>query len=123
MTKFERNAALLKMLADHSPSEVAKHFGITRQRVYELAEQNKVPVSRDKHETHVLIPLIGTMKDRDLAKLHPISAQQIHLLRKKYKLPVYKIPIGCPDCETKPYAKGMCRKCYNRNNRREKVEL
>lgn len=58
------------------------------------------------------------MTVKEIADKHYCSVQHVYDVTIGYQRAVK--PIGCERCDTNPYAKGLCRRCYERQLRQEK---
>lgn len=121
--KDARNYRLIEyLMAGHTVPEAAKEFEISHQRVCQLIKYYKLDLSARKTHKEILfekiVPLLGTMRDTDLAQMFGATVAQIRFLREKHGVGAFLKPVGCANCKTKPYAKRMCRKCYERKRRR-----
>jgi hypothetical protein len=121
--KSDRNYKLIEyLIAGHSTVEAAKEFGISNQRVNQLVKYYKLDLRTRKTNKEILFekitPFLGTMRDTDIARKLGVSLSQVRHLREKQGVKAYSKPIGCAKCKTEPWAKGMCRNCYERSRRR-----
>jgi hypothetical protein len=122
--KSQRNYKLMEFLVSgHTINEAADEFGISRQRVSQLAhyfnlDLGKIRKEKNDNFMEQVAPFLGTMRDTDLAKRFNVSATVISYARKKLGIPIFLKPIGCEKCKTHPYAKGLCRACHSRSFRK-----
>jgi DNA-binding CsgD family transcriptional regulator len=118
MKKTQRNQAMLAMLEEgKTVTETGAHFGVSRQRVQQIAAANNVFLKFRKTRAVEQFPDLGRMTDREAANVLNVSPMTVFAVRKKLGVRRYLRPIGCEECQRKPYAKGMCRNCYARHLR------
>lgn len=65
--------------------------------------------------------LIDQLPDRELTKMFGVHTTQLWELRRESGMMKLPKPIGCEECPENPYAKGLCRNCYERNRRRNRT--
>lgn len=132
----ERNLRVIELLLNSEPrltqAEVAKQFGITRERVRQIVVKweettgrtmpiDKIPAEKKlKRDKLVFSGLLGKRSDQFLADIYQLSVGFVATLRKKQETPTWasQRPDHCEECETHPYSKGMCKNCYMRNLRK-----
>ena len=123
MTKelVERNNEIVRLSATYNTVEIAELYGITRERVRQILNARGVTERQFvRHRMREIEPMLGKMSDSDIARLHGIAVSAISNYRNRKGIEAYSKPIGCEDCATDPYAKGLCRNCYARNLRKGK---
>lgn len=126
MRNEPRNQEIIDMLKTHSQSEVARAFGVSRQRVFQIVEMYELELSDEtKYHTEIrrrIIEsgLLGKVSDEEIARRLGVSSKAVNKARRKTGIEkfVTYLPIGCENCETKPHSKGLCRQCYKRAWRR-----
>jgi hypothetical protein len=126
MAKRERNKALIKFLDNHTLSEAAEKFGISRQRVFQITEMYGVDLkSRDiakgaKVRAVRESGLLGSTYDAEVARQTGVSETMVSFVRRGAGIPRFAQSIGCEKCKTKPYSRGLCKACYCRQWRAKK---
>lgn len=120
VAKTERNEQIIAALNLHTASEVARMFGITRQRVDQIVKAMGGYPSEHRNylsEIHRAIePYLGKAPDSEVARLFKTTLAIVRHRRIMLGVqPHYKTrPDKCAKCALEPYARGMCRRCYNR---------
>lgn len=117
MTKQE----IIELLKDHTQAEVARLSGYTRQYINQIAIASGSSGPRYGENKHKdFIPLLGTCEDTQLSRVFEVPNSTVAALRHRLGIqPYYKTrPDRCELCDTKPYAKGMCHRCWERNRRK-----
>jgi transposase len=123
-TKGDRNYHLIEfLLAGGTTPQAAKKFNISPQRVSQIVKYYKLDLKSQRQTKKAILieeftPLLGTMRDTDIAKRFNVPANTVHYARKKLGIKAFLKPIGCARCITHPWAKGLCRNCYERARRR-----
>jgi hypothetical protein len=119
--KTERNDKIVEMSKTYNMQEIADCFGITRERVRQVLNQRGISERHYLSHESILVQnsiLLGTTTDTDIAEVYGVLPQLVSSLRNKKGIKKYKIPIGCPDCVTHHYARGLCKACWARAQRR-----
>ena len=109
----EDTQVLVNLYKNYSLRQIAKRYNVPHQTIaYRLRhiDTSKPDLSRRNEEIRkdyacgIDINLIADSFDLSLKRVRAICTG----VRRPRKQP------GCPDCETKHYARGWCKKCYTR---------
>lgn len=117
----DRDEKIIELASTHNMSEIAEILGISRERVRQILNRNGVTERQFVRSTKIeliekIIPLLGTMPDSDIARKFGISHNAVGVIRKERNIEKFMLPIGCNECKKNPYAVGLCRNCYTRDN-------
>lgn len=117
----ERNDEIVRLSATYNTVEIAELYGITRERVRQILNDRGITERNFvRHKVLEIQPLLGNMSDADIATRFGLPHGVVSNFRNRLDIAPYRKPIGCEECATNPYAKGLCRNCYARNLRKEK---
>lgn len=130
MTKTDRNKKLMHMLdLGMSMAAIARYMGISRQRVLQIVQDNGGLPKGYEHGKPVMqgrtadaIRLLKQMPLADAARKLGVNYTTLRgaAIRQGIQpIPYKHLEPGCPKCKTNPYARGYCKNCYARWQRKE----
>ena len=123
MNHKNRDAKIIQAYADGMTMKaIGEQLGLTRQRVFQILRSYNVPKQgKIAHKLQMALAAddLGNIPDVELARRLGISSTTVLYARREKGIPRYEMPIGCDDCKTHPYAKGLCRSCYLRLHKRQ----
>jgi len=114
---------LAKLYETHSISEIAEKYNVTKSgvsdqlRKIDATSQKKDKVIRERSQNIEQLRKEG-LTFQEIDKKLGLSSGYSSRLARKYGLNTL-LPIGCLECTTKPYAKGLCKNCYYKHLRRK----
>jgi len=125
LKQTERNLHIVELLADYTMAEVGRMYKLSHERIRQIArEYGYKGANRVRHGNRMIErnSKLGRVVDRVLAEELDVPLSAVAWARYRTgKRSAWKKDadrIGCPKCETEPYARGLCKPCYNRANRR-----
>jgi hypothetical protein len=108
---------ILELYQDHSIPEIAAMYGCSRELVsLSLRATGAVAQKRAKRRAE-LLEKVRVMKAvgkslSAIAEALGVSASYCGELAKEAGFMTKRHPIVCDECDTAPYAKGLCKRCY-----------
>jgi len=124
MSKKERNQNIVLMLKNRSlkEGEAGKLFGVSQQRISQIVRDNGLDRSERVAPKSGLIErseLLGKVSDKEVSRRLRVSPGLVWSVRKQKGIKAFSVPVGCEECGNYPYAKGLCRNCYEIQRRRK----
>lgn len=113
---------LIDLVHKKSVRDIAKMYGVTSQAVYYWLRDNQINYTAIKYRLELALKDIIIVLRKEGHPWHKISKitgtnalRWARLFGLETEQP--QKPIGCNKCIAEPYAKGLCKACYERQRR------